>query len=74
MPNRSLIVMYGSPRYQYEHSVLRTDINTRRVAIAYRELTPMYLPNGSESKCGESILQTAQMFWQEQEQEPLKQL
>lgn len=43
MPAQSLIVIYGSPRYQFEHSVLREDINDRRVCIAYREFTKPYL-------------------------------
>lgn len=63
MPNRSLIVMYGMPRYQFEHSVLRTDINTRRVCIAYREFTPMYLTNGKSYDKSEAIFKTAKSFW-----------
>lgn len=63
MPNRSLIVMYGMPRYQFEHSVLRTDINARRVCIAYREFTPMYLANGKSYDKSEAIFKTAQSFW-----------
>lgn len=43
MPAQSLIVIYGSPRYQFEHSVLREDIIDRRVCIAYREFTKPYL-------------------------------
>ncbi|KAG5671658.1 hypothetical protein PVAND_001848 [Polypedilum vanderplanki] len=42
MPARSLFVLYGAPRYQYEHSVLREDITNRRVCIAYREFTKQY--------------------------------
>lgn len=63
MPNRSLIVMYGPPRYQFEHSVLRTDVISRRVCIAYREFTPMYLENGEHVEKGIPILETAQTFW-----------
>lgn len=63
MPNRSLIVMYGSPRYQFEHSVLRTDIKSRRVCIAYREFTPMYLQSGESYGISEPILETAKSFW-----------
>lgn len=66
MPNRSLIVLYGPPRYQFEHSVLRTDITTRRVCIAYREFTPMYLSNGCKSDHGQPILKTSQLFWDHQ--------
>lgn len=63
MPNRSLIVMYGPPRYQFEHSVLRLDVKSRRVCIAYREFTPIYLKNGDQFEKGEPILQTARSFW-----------
>lgn len=42
LPANSLCVLYGAARYQYEHSVLREDVNTRRVCIAYREFTKMY--------------------------------
>lgn len=63
MPNRSLIVLYGSPRYQFEHSVLRTDITSRRVCIAYREFTPMYLSHGQSFEKSEAIFKTAKSFW-----------
>lgn len=64
MPSRSLIVLYGPARYQFEHSVLREDINTRRVCIAYREFTPSYLSGGTEVDKGSAVLQTATKFWQ----------
>lgn len=44
MPARSLMVLYGGPRYQWEHCVLREDIVKRRVCVAYREFTAPYLP------------------------------
>ncbi|KAF5278080.1 hypothetical protein FQR65_LT03596 [Abscondita terminalis] len=43
MPKRSLLVLYGSARYEWEHQVLREDITERRVCLAYREFTPPYL-------------------------------
>lgn len=64
MPNRSLIVLYGPARYQFEHSVLRTDIASRRVCIAYREFTTMYLPNGCHADRGQRILEISQLFWE----------
>lgn len=63
MPSGSLIVMYGPARYQFEHSVLRDDIESRRVCIAYREPTPMYLNSGCHADQGEPILRTAKQFW-----------
>uniref|UniRef100_A0A182WHJ8 exodeoxyribonuclease III n=1 Tax=Anopheles minimus TaxID=112268 RepID=A0A182WHJ8_9DIPT len=63
MPRRSLLVLYGSPRYQWEHSVLREDITERRVCLAYREFTPMYLQGGSEYSQSEDIFERAKQFW-----------
>lgn len=63
MPNRSLIVLYGAPRYQFEHSVLRPDITSRRVCIAYREFTPMYLANGERFEKSALVFETAKSFW-----------
>jgi hypothetical protein len=48
----SLIVLYGPPRYQWEHCVLREDIDSRRVCIAYREFTPMFLAGGYAMEIG----------------------
>ncbi|XP_055713522.1 alpha-ketoglutarate-dependent dioxygenase alkB homolog 4 [Phlebotomus papatasi] len=61
MPRRSLIVLYGSPRYQWEHSVLREDIQQRRVCIAYREFTPTYLDGSNE--LAEEVLRRARQFF-----------
>ena len=33
-------------RYEWEHAVLRKEISARRLIIAYREMTPPYLPAG----------------------------
>lgn len=66
MPNRSLIVLYGPARYQFEHSVLRTDITSRRVCIAYREFTPMYLNNGCHAEQGQTITKKSQSFWDDE--------
>uniref|UniRef100_A0A182K535 exodeoxyribonuclease III n=1 Tax=Anopheles christyi TaxID=43041 RepID=A0A182K535_9DIPT len=63
MPRRSLLVLYGPPRYQWEHAVLREDIKERRVCLAYREFTPMYLQGGSEFSQSEEIFARAKQFW-----------
>jgi len=62
LPARSLLIMYGSSRYEWEHAVLREDILGRRVVIAYRELTPPYLPGGREEVVGGKILEKAELF------------
>lgn len=59
----SLIVLYGPARYQFEHSVLREDIAERRICLAYREFTPMYLKAGIHGKKGQEVLVNAQHFW-----------
>lgn len=64
MPERSLIVLYGPARYQFEHSVLREDIFERRVCLAYREFTPLYLPEGEKyENDGKRVLNQAKLFW-----------
>lgn len=63
LPRRSLLVLYGNPRYNWEHCILRRDISTRRIVIAYRELTPTYLPNGPEECVGREILAKAETFF-----------
>jgi DNA N6-methyl adenine demethylase len=55
MPARSLIVLFGPPRFQYEHSVLREDIVSRRVAIAYREFTIPYQKSNEKYNEAEEI-------------------
>lgn len=63
LPRRSLLVMWGSARYEWEHAVRRADIGARRVVLAYRELTPPYLPGGAEEGVGGEILRQAQLWW-----------
>ena len=63
MPRRSLLVIYGPPRYDWEHSVLREDVQERRLCIAYREFTPPYLPGGKHSDESVEILNAGSKFW-----------
>jgi alkylated DNA repair protein alkB family protein 4 len=63
MPNRSLLVLFNSARYDWEHRILREDVTTRRVCLAYREFTPFYLPEGEKWEEGSQILLRAQKFW-----------
>ena len=63
LPRRSLLIFYGQPRYQWEHCILREDVRSRRVIIAYREFTPTYLPGGTKQQVGEEILNRARQFW-----------
>ncbi|KAE8744758.1 hypothetical protein FOCC_FOCC008574 [Frankliniella occidentalis] len=63
MPRRSLLVIYGSPRYDWEHRVLREDVHDRRLCLAYREFTPPFLPGGKQFSESEIVLQTGNNFW-----------
>jgi len=63
LPARSLLVMYGQPRYDWQHCIWRKNITERRIVIAYRELTPLYLPGGKEEVVGGKILEEAAKFW-----------
>lgn len=63
MPARSLLVIYGPARYDWEHCVLREDILSRRVCLAYREFTPPFLPSGTQAQVGEEVLKQAALFW-----------
>ncbi|XP_018403434.1 PREDICTED: alpha-ketoglutarate-dependent dioxygenase alkB homolog 4 isoform X2 [Cyphomyrmex costatus] len=63
MPARSLMVLYGPARYKWEHAVLRQDVTSRRVCLAYRELTPPYLKNGQYQDEASEILKQASLFW-----------
>lgn len=57
------MVLYGPVRYQFEHSVLRQDVLERRVCLAYREFTPMYLEDGEAYEKGREITKNASNFW-----------
>ncbi|CAG9821772.1 unnamed protein product [Phaedon cochleariae] len=63
MPRKSLLILYGAARYDWEHQVLREDIQTRRVCLAYREFTPPYLDHGNKFHEGKSILEQARIFF-----------
>jgi len=63
LPPRSLLIMHGQARYEWEHAIIRNDVHQRRIVIAYRELTPNYLPGGCEEDTGRKILDMANQFW-----------
>lgn len=62
MPEGSLMVLYGNARYKWEHCVLREDITSRRICLAYRELTPPYLYNSANNQIIEELLKRASVF------------
>ncbi|KAK9302796.1 hypothetical protein QLX08_005291 [Tetragonisca angustula] len=62
MPEGSLMVLYSSARYKWEHCVLREDITSRRICLAYRELTPPYLYSSANNQIIEELLKRASVF------------
>ncbi|CAK9807377.1 Alpha-ketoglutarate-dependent dioxygenase alkB homolog 4 [Anthophora plagiata] len=62
MPEGSLMVLYGTARYKWEHCILREDIKSRRICLAYRELTPPYLKNSSNNEEVRELLKRASVF------------
>lgn len=62
MPEGSLMVLYGLARYSWEHCVLREDITSRRICLAYREFTPPYLNDTLSNDEVREILKRALIF------------
>ncbi|GJQ70691.1 putative NDK protein [Trypoxylus dichotomus] len=63
MPRRSLLVMFGKARYEWEHQILREDIVEKRICLAYREFTPLFLEGGNYHELGKPILNIAKVFF-----------
>jgi DNA N6-methyl adenine demethylase len=64
MPARSLLVLFGPARYEWEHCILRRDITDRRICMAYREFTSPYLNEGQlYNEIGKNICDKAKCFW-----------
>ena len=60
LPARSLIVLYDEARYKWHHSIKREDIQSRRIAMTWRELTPQFMLGGQYyQQIGKDILNIA---------------
>lgn len=53
---RSLIVLYGTARYNWYHAIHRKFVDSRRLAMTFRELSEEFLPGGAEEKTGKELL------------------
>ena len=60
LPIRSLVVLYGDARYKWMHSIARQHIQTRRIGITIRELTPLFLEGGELEATGKELLAIAE--------------
>lgn len=61
MPKGSLFGMSGDSRHTWKHAIRAEDINTRRLAMTFRELTPEFLTGASEG-LGQEIFNIAYRF------------
>ncbi|TGZ74190.1 hypothetical protein CRM22_001077 [Opisthorchis felineus] len=71
LPPRSLVIVVGPARYVWHHSIRSADIQSRRIAMTFRELSKQFVPQTSISEpeqcsedqlVGRRLLQIAQTF------------
>jgi len=61
-PRRSLVVVSGSARHIWKHSINRQHIVSRRLSITLRELSAIFLPGGEQEELGRELLATASSY------------
>ena len=59
LPPRSLHVLSGPARHEWNHGIERTAIVSRRIAITLRELTEEFLDGGTEEVVGREVISIA---------------
>ncbi|XP_041349728.1 alpha-ketoglutarate-dependent dioxygenase alkB homolog 4-like [Gigantopelta aegis] len=62
MPRRSLIVVAGEARYRWKHGIHRSDINGRRIAMTFRELSNEFKDGGTKEQFGKQLVDLALTF------------
>ena len=62
MPRRSLIVVAGEARNQWKHGIHRTDVNGRRIAMTFRELSDEFKAGGPKEQIGSQLVDIALTF------------
>ena len=63
LPQRSLVIMQGAARYQWQHSIHRRHILSRRIATTLREVTVDFMPGGKlYDSTGKDILEVASSY------------
>lgn len=58
-PRRAAVVLSGSARNDWKHSIRREDIFARRIAITFRELSPEFSAGGASENIGNSLVKIA---------------
>jgi len=62
MFQRSLLVVYGEARSKWKHAIHRTDIQDKRLAVTYRELSEEFSKGGPREIDGHNLLEIALQF------------
>ncbi|XP_060029424.1 alpha-ketoglutarate-dependent dioxygenase alkB homolog 4 isoform X1 [Erinaceus europaeus] len=62
LPRRSLLVLRGPARHQWQHAIHRGDVRARRVGTTFRELAAEFRPGGKQQDLGRELLQVALSF------------
>lgn len=62
LPRRSLLVLSGAARHQWQHAIHRQHVEARRVCTTFRELAAEFLPGGRQQELGQELLQISLSF------------
>ncbi|ESO98686.1 hypothetical protein LOTGIDRAFT_142409 [Lottia gigantea] len=62
LPPRSLVVVFGEARHKWKHGIHRDDIQNRRIAMTFRELSQEFEKDGKSSEIGEKLKDIALTF------------
>jgi alkylated DNA repair protein alkB family protein 4 len=59
---RSIIVVEGTARYKWLHSIKKDHISNRRIAVTLRELSENFMPGGPEEGRGRELLKISSVY------------
>lgn len=63
LPKRSLVIVEGRARNNWQHSIQRKHICSRRIAVTLRELSTDFLPGGNEYlPMGKALAEVARSY------------
>ncbi|XP_062035683.1 alpha-ketoglutarate-dependent dioxygenase alkB homolog 4 [Lepus europaeus] len=62
LPRRSLLVLTGAARHQWQHAIHRRHVEARRVCATFRELSAEFRPGGRQQELGRELLNIALSF------------
>ena len=62
MPRRSLVIVGGEARYQWNHAIHRIHISHLRMAMTLREMTPEFLAGGVRESNGTALIDIANTY------------